>query len=158
MHLLPQIAPLLLVLLRLLLTTVRTVRALMIIVALRMEWLLLLPPKNSFMAATTGRMLMREFGVACSESVIVIRSLTTRSMRRRPIRNWFWISSPFARMRRLPRWSMSSPVPRPLFSSISLPMIATMSLRLMIRDSRGFSRPRRAARSSAWRPRRRAPC
>ena len=84
---------------------------------------------------------MSEFGVACSASVIVIRSLTTRSMRSRPIRNWFWISSPLARMRRLPRWSMSSPVPRPLFSSISLPMIATMSLRLMTRDSRVVSPP-----------------
>ena len=61
-----------------------------------------LPPKNSFMAATTGRMLMSVFGVAWSESVIVIRSLTTRSMRSRPIRNWFWISSPLARMRGCP--------------------------------------------------------
>ncbi len=98
-----------------------------------------LPPKNSFMAATTGRMLMSVFGVAWSESVIVIRSLTTRSMRSRPMRNWFWISSPLARMRRLPRWSMSSGSPRPLFSSISLPMMAVMSLRLMTRASRRFS-------------------
>ena len=67
-----------------------------------------LPPKNSFIAATTGRMLMRAFGVALSISWIVIRSRTTRSIRRRPIRNAFWISSPLARMRRLPRWSMSS--------------------------------------------------
>ena len=73
-----------------------------------MNWLSWLPPKNSFIAATTGRMLMRAFGVALSISWIVIRSRTTRSMRRRPIRNAFWISSPLARMRRLPRWSMSS--------------------------------------------------
>ena len=101
-----------------------------------MNWLNWLPPKNSFMAATTGRMLISVFGVAWSASVIVIRSFTTRSMRSRPIRNWFWISSPLARMRRLPRWSMSSPKPRPLLSSISLPMMATMSLRLMTRASR----------------------
>ena len=104
-----------------------------------MNWLSWLPPKNSFIAATTGRMLMSVFGVAWSESVIVIRSLTTRSMRRRPMRNWFWISSPLARMRRLPRWSMSSGSPRPLFSSMSLPTIATMSSRLMTRLSRGFA-------------------
>ena len=73
-----------------------------------MNWLSWLPPKNSFIAATTGRMLMSAFGVALSISWIVIRSRTTRSMRRRPIRNAFWISSPLARMRRLPRWSMSS--------------------------------------------------
>ena len=72
-----------------------------------MNWLSWLPPKNSFIAATTGRMLMRALGVALSISWIVIRSRTTRSMRNRPIRNAFWISS-LARMRRLPRWSMSS--------------------------------------------------
>src|SRR3970282_403762 len=54
-----------------------------------------LPPKNSFMAATTGRMLISAFGVALSISWIVIRSRTTRSIRRRPIRNAFWISSRF---------------------------------------------------------------
>ena len=104
-----------------------------------MNWLSWLPPKNSFIAATTGRMLMSELGVACSGSVMVIRSLTTRSMRRRPIRNWFWMSSPLARMRRLPRWSMSSAWPRPLFSSISLATIAMMSFWLIVRDSRGVS-------------------
>ena len=46
--------------------------------------------------------------MAFSTSWIVIRSRTTRSMRRRPMRNAFWMSSPFARIRRLPRWSMSS--------------------------------------------------
>ena len=48
------------------------------------------------------------FGVALSISWMVMRSRTTRSMRRRPMRKAFWISSPLARMRRLPRWSMSS--------------------------------------------------
>jgi hypothetical protein len=45
-----------------------------------MNWLSWLPPKNSFIAATTGRMLMRALGVALSISWIVIRSRTTRSM------------------------------------------------------------------------------
>ena len=60
-----------------------------------------------------------------------MRSLTTRSMRSRPMRKAFWISSPLARMRRLPRWSMSSGWPRPLLSSMSWPTMAAMSSRLM---------------------------
>ncbi len=43
-----------------------------------------------------------------STSCVVMRSRTTRSMRARPVRSWFWISSPTVRMRRLPKWSMSS--------------------------------------------------
>ena len=94
-----------------------------------------LPPKNSFMAATTGRMLISALGVALSVSWIVMRSLTTRSMRSRPTRKAFWISSPLARMRRLPRWSMSSGLPwSPLLSSISWPTIAAMSSLLMVRS------------------------
>ena len=65
-------------------------------------------PKNSFSAATTGRMLIRDCGVIASTSCVVIRSRTTRSIRARPVRSWFWISSPTVRMRRLPKWSMSS--------------------------------------------------
>ena len=65
-------------------------------------------PKNSFSAATTGRMLIRDCGVIASTSWVVIRSRTTRSMRARPVRSWFWISSPTVRIRRLPKWSMSS--------------------------------------------------
>ena len=38
-------------------------------------------PKNSFSAATTGRMLMIVCGVIVSTSSVVIRSRTTRSMR-----------------------------------------------------------------------------
>ncbi len=38
----------------------------------------------------------------------VMRSRTTRSIRERPTRIWFWISSPTVRRRRLPKWSMSS--------------------------------------------------
>src|SRR3954464_10202194 len=69
------------------------------------SWLV---PKNSLMEATTGRMLIRVCGVIASTSWVVIRSRTTRSMRERPTRIWFWISSPTGRRRRLPKWSMSS--------------------------------------------------
>ena len=55
------------------------------------SWLV---PKNSLMAATTGRMLMSVWGVMASTSWVVMRSRTTRSMRDRPTRTWFWISSP----------------------------------------------------------------
>ena len=69
------------------------------------SWLV---PKNSLIAATTGRMLIRVCGVIASTSCVVMRSRTTRSMRDRPTRIWFWISSPTVRRRRLPKWSMSS--------------------------------------------------
>ena len=45
------------------------------------SWLV---PKNSLIAATTGRMLIRVCGVIASTSWVVIRSRTTRSMRDRP--------------------------------------------------------------------------
>ena len=73
-----------------------------------MNWLSWLEPKNSLIAATTGRMLIRVCGVIASTSWVVMRSRTTRSMRERPTRTWFWISSPTERTRRLPKWSMSS--------------------------------------------------
>ena len=69
------------------------------------SWLV---PKNSLMEATTGRMLISVCGVIASTSWVVMRSRTTRSMRDRPSRIWFWISSPTVRRRRLPKWSMSS--------------------------------------------------
>ena len=65
-------------------------------------------PKNSLIAATTGRMLISVCGVIASTSWVVMRSRTTRSMRDRPMRTWFWISSPTERMRRLAKWSWSS--------------------------------------------------
>ena len=73
-----------------------------------MNWLSWEVPKNSFSAATTGRMLIKVCGVIASTSWVVIRSRTTRSIRPRPVRSWFWISSPTVRSRRLPKWSMSS--------------------------------------------------
>ena len=78
-----------------------------------MNWLRGEEPKNSLMEATTGRMLMRAWGVMASLSWawVVIRSRMTRSIRAKPMRNWFWRSSPTLRMRRLPRWSMSSVTP-----------------------------------------------
>lgn len=62
-----------------------------------------------------GRMLMSACGVTTSMSCAcsVMRSRMTRSMREKPMRNWFCKSSPTLRMRRLPKWSMSSVVPRP---------------------------------------------
>ena len=46
-----------------------------------MNWLSWEEPKNSFSAATTGRMLMIVWGVMVSASSVVRRSRTTRSMR-----------------------------------------------------------------------------
>src|ERR1700755_2443426 len=65
-------------------------------------------PKNSFNAATTGRMLMIVCGVIVSASSVVSRSRTTRSIQYRPIRDASWISSPTVRRRRLPKGSYSS--------------------------------------------------
>ena len=73
-----------------------------------MNWESWLVPKNSLIAATTGRMLISVCGVIASTSCVVMRSRTTRSMRDRPMRTWFWISSPTERMRRLAKWSWSS--------------------------------------------------
>ncbi|SHV72512.1 Uncharacterised protein [Mycobacteroides abscessus subsp. abscessus] len=50
------------------------------------SWLV---PKNSLIAATTGRMLIRVCGVIASTSCVVMRSRTTRSIRDRPTRIWF---------------------------------------------------------------------
>ena len=73
-----------------------------------MNWLSWLVPKNSLIAATTGRMLIRVWGVMASTSWVVMRSRTTRSIRDSPTRTWFWMSSPTDRMRRLAKWSWSS--------------------------------------------------
>ena len=73
-----------------------------------MNWDSCEEPKNSLMAATIGRMLMRLCGVISSMSWELMRSRTTRSIRLMPMRNWLATSSPTVRMRRLPKWSMSS--------------------------------------------------
>ena len=54
-----------------------------------MNWLKGLEPKNSLMAAVTGRMLIRLWGVTISMSWMVMRSRITRSIRLKPMRNWF---------------------------------------------------------------------
>ena len=63
-----------------------------------------LEPKNSRMAAITGLAFTRSCGMAVDISWYTdIFSLMARSMRTRPMRNWFSSSSPTARTRRLPR-------------------------------------------------------
>ena len=109
-------------------------------------------PKNSFSAATTGRMLIRDCGVIASTSWVVIRSRTTRSMRARPVRSWFWISSPTVRIRRLPKWSMSSEemssapwgdstCSRPSCSATMYRIAATMSSMVSVCWSKASTRP-----------------
>ena len=113
-----------------------------------------LEPKNSLIAATTGRALMSDADVTVCGSLIVMRSLMIRSIRIRPMRNWFCSSSPTARTRRLPRWSMSSGIcfsRGALFSSMSLRRIAMKSPFSRMRSSRFLTRSRM---SSSSRPRR----
>ena len=111
-----------------------------------MNWESCEEPKNSLMAATTGRALIRLAAVTVAASQMVIRSLMIRSIRISPIRNWFWRSSPTARTRRLPRWSMSSDSPWPLLSEISLRTMETKSWLSSTR--RSLSRARSRASSS----------
>ena len=74
-----------------------------------MNWLSCELPKNAWMTALTVRALTRSSIDILSGSLLIdIRSRTSRAMRDRPIENWFAISSPIERTRRLPRWSMSS--------------------------------------------------
>ena len=84
-------------------------------------------PKNSRTAAAAGLALIRSCGITVSISTELMRSRIARSMRSRPTRYWFSISSPTERTRRLPRWSMSSISPRPSFSSTSTLRMARMS-------------------------------
>jgi glycine dehydrogenase len=58
---------------------------------------------QSLMAALTGLALIRSCGIRLSDSAWFRRSLTARSTRTRPARNWFSASSPTERTRRLPR-------------------------------------------------------
>ncbi len=117
-----------------------------------MNWDSWLEPKNSLMAATTGRALISEAAVTVLGSEMVIRSLMIRSIRIRPMRNWFWSSSPTGLTRRLPRWSMSSAICRSrgaLLSSISLRRMAMKSPFSMMRRVRSRTR---SWMSSASRP------
>src|SRR2546422_4629366 len=66
-------------------------------------------PKNAWITALTVRAFTRSSSVIRSGSLLMlIRSLMSRAMRDSPTENWFAISSPTERTRRLPRWSMSS--------------------------------------------------
>ena len=67
-----------------------------------------LEPKNVLITALMVRALIRSYGVIWSASWRLIRSRMIRAMRDRPTENWFASSSPTERMRRFPRWSMSS--------------------------------------------------
>ena len=84
-------------------------------------------PKNSRTAAAAGLALIRSCGMTVSISIEDMRSLIARSMRSRPTRYWFSISSPTERTRRLPRLSMSSISPLPSRSSTSVLTTARMS-------------------------------
>ena len=76
-------------------------------------------PKNAWITAETVRALTRSSSVIFSGSVLIdMRSFTRRAMRDSPTENWFAISSPTERMRRLPRWSMSSEWSCPLLTRI----------------------------------------
>ncbi|MCY1351056.1 hypothetical protein D9M69_373100 [compost metagenome] len=86
-----------------------------------------LEPKNSLIAAATGLALIRSCGIRPSLSAMDRRSLTARSTRTRPTRNWFSAISPTQRTRRLPRWSMSSTMPLPLRMSTRVLRTSTMS-------------------------------
>jgi hypothetical protein len=65
-------------------------------------------PKNSLIAATTGTDVdqgLRRDGL----DVLGGHPLADDALHAaRPVRSWFWISSPTVRRRRLPKWSMSS--------------------------------------------------
>ena len=114
------------------------------------SWLV---PKNSFSAATTGRMLISDCGVIASTSWVVIRSRTTRSMQARPVRSWFWISSPTCasggcrsgRCRRptisgVP-WRTPGEVGRPSCSATMYRIVATMSSMVSVCWSNASTRP-----------------
>ena len=86
-----------------------------------------LDPKNSLTTADTGFALMSSWGISSSVSDRLSRSRTARSTRTSPMRNWFSAISPTLRMRRLPRWSMSSTCPRPFRISMRALSTSTMS-------------------------------
>ncbi len=96
-------------------------------------------PKNSRTAAAAGLALIRSCGITASISTLDIRSRIARSIRSRPTRYWFSINSPTERTRRLPRWSISSTVPRPSRNSTRALTTATMSSLRRVRWVSGTS-------------------
>ena len=106
-----------------------------------MNWLSCEEPKNSFIAAVTGFAFIRSCGMMFSRSWRLMRSLMVRSIRTRPMRNWFSSSSPTLLTRRLPRWSMSSTSPLPVLRSIRYLMVSRMSSFVSTLFSMSTSRP-----------------
>ena len=86
-----------------------------------MNWLSWLRPKKSWITAERLFDVTSLIGESTPlfGSYELMRSRMRRSVRARPWRQAFSSSSPVVRMRRLPRWSMSSTEPRPvaMFSS-----------------------------------------
>ena len=93
-------------------------------------------PKNSLIEAMTGFELIRSCGIAESMSWWTdIFSLMARSIRTRPMRNWFSSSSPTERTRRLPRLSMSSVRPTSRLRRRRYPTTRKMSAGVSVRVS-----------------------
>ena len=92
-----------------------------------MNWDSWLEPKNSLIVATTGLMEIRSWGRMVSASFRDMRSLAMRSMRVKATFRWLVSSSPTERMRRLPRWSMSSTFFSPMYTWIRKIMVLKMS-------------------------------
>ena len=80
---------------------------------------------------------MSACGVIVSASCTVMRSRTTRSIRVRPMRNWFCNNSPTQRKRRLPKWSISSTFPNPSIRFNKYPILAIISSFVIVRWSYG---------------------
>ena len=98
-----------------------------------------LEPKNSLMVATIGLMDTKSCGRIVSASFNDMRSLAIRSMRVNATLRWLVSSSPTERTRRLPRWSMSSMLPSPMYTRTRNFMVATMSSRSRVWLSLGTS-------------------
>ena len=79
-----------------------------------------------------------------------IRSLITLSIRVKPIRNWFWRSSPTARILRLPRWSISSVLPTPFARLSKYETVAKISSMIMWLGIRSSWRSLISATSASW--------
>ena len=88
---------------------------------------------------------MSAFGVALSGSWIVIRSLTTRSMRSRPMRNCVLDQLAVGADAAVAEVVDVVRLARPLLSSISWPTMAAMSSRLIVAARAGSSMPIRSA-------------
>ena len=96
-------------------------------------------PKNSLTAATIGLIETRSCGLIVSFSFIDIRSLAIRSMRLKAVLSEFERSSPTDRIRRFPRWSMSSTFASPMYTLIRYRIVLTMQSLVRTKSSVGSS-------------------